>query len=93
MILKNQIKAAAKHVPLKRLALTTQYGFASPIERNSLPEDDEYAKLELIGDVGTDIWGSVVYGQSWRLDSLLFSNRTRVNLKLVNAGVQCQLGS
>ena len=57
--LKNRIDAAAKHAPLERLALTTQCGFASSIVGNPLTEDDEYAKLELIVDVATDIWGSV----------------------------------
>lgn len=57
--LKKRIDAAAKHAPLERLALTTQCGFASSIVGNPLTEDDEYAKLELIVDVATDIWGSV----------------------------------
>ena len=36
------------------------YGLYCPTALTiDLPEDDEYAKLKLIGDVGTDIWGSV----------------------------------
>jgi len=55
--LKRRIEEAAQHAPLERLSLTTQCGFASSIVGNPLEEGDEFAKLERIVEVATDVWG------------------------------------
>jgi 5-methyltetrahydropteroyltriglutamate--homocysteine methyltransferase len=55
--LKRRIDEAAKIVPLERLALSPQCGFASTIEGNPLTEDDEKRKLALIVEVAHDVWG------------------------------------
>ena len=49
---------SAKVVPLQRLALSPQCGFASTILGNALSEDDERRKLELIVETAREVWGS-----------------------------------
>ncbi len=56
--LKRRIEEAAKFVPLDRLSLSPQCGFASTIEGNQLTVDDQRRKLELIVDVALDVWGT-----------------------------------
>jgi 5-methyltetrahydropteroyltriglutamate--homocysteine methyltransferase len=55
--LKRRIDEAAKYVPLDRLALSPQCGFASTIEGNPLTEDDEKRKLALIVETAAEVWG------------------------------------
>ena len=55
--LKRRIEEAAKIVPLERLALSPQCGFASTIEGNPLSEDDQWKKLELVVATANDVWG------------------------------------
>jgi 5-methyltetrahydropteroyltriglutamate--homocysteine methyltransferase len=55
--LKRRIDEAAKYVPLERLALSPQCGFASTIEGNPLTEDDEKRKLALIVETAEEVWG------------------------------------
>ena len=55
--LKRRIGEAAKFVPLERLALSPQCGFASTIGGNKLTVDDEKRKLELIVEVAAEVWG------------------------------------
>jgi 5-methyltetrahydropteroyltriglutamate--homocysteine methyltransferase len=54
--LKRRIDEAAKYVPLDRLALSPQCGFASTIEGNPLTEDDEKRKLALIVETADEVW-------------------------------------
>jgi 5-methyltetrahydropteroyltriglutamate--homocysteine methyltransferase len=54
--LKRRIDEAGKFVPLERLALSPQCGFASTIEGNPLTEDDEKRKLALVVEVARDVW-------------------------------------
>ena len=56
--LKRRIDEAAAIVPLERLALSPQCGFASTILGNALSADDQRRKLELIVDTARDVWGS-----------------------------------
>lgn len=56
--LKRRIEAAAKIVPVDRLALSPQCGFASTILGNALSIDDEKRKLELVVEVAREVWGS-----------------------------------
>ena len=55
--LRRRIDAAAKHVPLERLALSTQCGFASTFEGNEITPDAQRAKLELIVRTAQKVWG------------------------------------
>jgi 5-methyltetrahydropteroyltriglutamate--homocysteine methyltransferase len=55
--LKRRIDAAAKYVPLDQLALSGQCGFSSTVEGNTLTQDQQRAKLDLIVTVAHDVWG------------------------------------
>jgi 5-methyltetrahydropteroyltriglutamate--homocysteine methyltransferase len=56
--LKRRIASAAAIVPLERLALSPQCGFASTMEGNLLTVADQEAKLRLVADTAREIWGS-----------------------------------
>jgi 5-methyltetrahydropteroyltriglutamate--homocysteine methyltransferase len=51
-----RIQAATRYVPLERLALSPQCGFASTMEGNLLTEDDQWAKLRLVVDTAREVW-------------------------------------
>jgi 5-methyltetrahydropteroyltriglutamate--homocysteine methyltransferase len=55
--LKRRIDEASKYLPLDQLCLSGQCGFASTAEGNALTADDQKAKLALIVDVASDVWG------------------------------------
>ncbi len=55
--LKRRIAEASAYVPVERLALSTQCGFASGISGNLIAADDQWRKLELILTVARDVWG------------------------------------
>ena len=55
--IKARIQQAAQFVPLDNLALSTQCGFASTEEGNQLTEDQQWAKLKLVKQIATDVWG------------------------------------
>jgi 5-methyltetrahydropteroyltriglutamate--homocysteine methyltransferase len=55
--LKRRIDEAAKYVPLDQLCLSGQCGFASTAEGNALTVEDEKAKLRLIVEVASEVWG------------------------------------
>jgi 5-methyltetrahydropteroyltriglutamate--homocysteine methyltransferase len=55
--LKSRIEKASAHVPLDRLALSPQCGFASTLPGNLVTFDDQRAKLELLAGVARDVWG------------------------------------
>ncbi len=55
--LKRRIDEATKYVPLDRLAISPQCGFASTIGGNKLTVDQEKAKIRLCVDVAKDVWG------------------------------------
>ena len=54
--IKRRIDAAAKFVPLEQLCLSPQCGFASTEEGNTLAEDDQWRKLELVVAIARDVW-------------------------------------
>jgi 5-methyltetrahydropteroyltriglutamate--homocysteine methyltransferase len=56
--LKRRIDDAARYVPLERLALSPQCGFASTIGGNKLSVDDEKRKLALVVEVAREVWGT-----------------------------------
>ncbi|MFI0473088.1 cobalamin-independent methionine synthase II family protein [Halomonas sp. HMF6819] len=55
--IKARILEAARYVPLDQLCLSTQCGFASTEEGNSLSEAEQQAKLALVVDIARDVWG------------------------------------
>jgi 5-methyltetrahydropteroyltriglutamate--homocysteine methyltransferase len=55
--LKARIKEASAFVPLDRLALSPQCGFASTHEGNRISPDVQRQKLELVGRVAREVWG------------------------------------
>jgi len=56
--LKRRIDEAAKYVPLERLCISPQCGFASTQEGNKLSQEEQRAKLSLLVEVATEVWGS-----------------------------------
>ncbi len=57
--LKRRIDQAAKYLPLNRLAISPQCGFASTEEGNQLTEDEQWAKLRLCIEVAREVWGAL----------------------------------
>jgi 5-methyltetrahydropteroyltriglutamate--homocysteine methyltransferase len=51
-----RITAATEYVPLERLALSCQCGFASTAGGNKITPDMQRAKLTLVGDVARQVW-------------------------------------
>ena len=51
------IHAAAEIIPLDRLALSPQCGFASAEGGNPLTEEQQLAKLRLVSEVARKVWG------------------------------------
>ncbi|WP_279029785.1 5-methyltetrahydropteroyltriglutamate--homocysteine S-methyltransferase [Gibbsiella quercinecans] len=52
-----RIKEATQYVPLERLCLSTQCGFASTEEGNVLTEEQQWAKIALVKAVADEVWG------------------------------------
>ena len=56
-VLRRRIEEASRHVPLERLALSPQCGFASVAAGNAISLDDERRKLELVVETARKVWG------------------------------------
>ena len=56
--LKHRIRQASKFIPLERLAISPQCGFASTMEGNLLNVQDEEAKLKLVAEVAREVWAA-----------------------------------
>jgi 5-methyltetrahydropteroyltriglutamate--homocysteine methyltransferase len=54
--LRARIAEAARIVPIERLALSPQCGFASTHEGNALTPDDQRRKLELVAATSRSVW-------------------------------------
>ncbi len=54
--LKRRIQEASRFIPMERLALSPQCGFASTMEGNRLGADDQRRKLELVARVAGAMW-------------------------------------
>ena len=52
----NRINEAAKYVPLDRLYLSPQCGFASCEVGNKLTEEEQWAKLKLVKEIAEEVW-------------------------------------
>ena len=55
--LEQRIEEASKYVPMDRLALSSQCGFASTEEGNLLTPEQQAAKLRLISETAREVWG------------------------------------
>ncbi len=55
--IKKRITEATKYVPLHRLSLSPQCGFASTEEGNVLTEEEQWAKIRLVQQIAKEVWG------------------------------------
>ena len=53
-----RIDAASRHVPLERLAVSPQCGFASTELGNPITPEMQEAKLRLVVELAQDVWGT-----------------------------------
>lgn len=53
-----RIHEAAKYIPLDRLCLSPQCGFASCEIGNKLTEQQQWDKLALVKEVAEEVWGA-----------------------------------
>lgn len=53
----SRIHEAAKYVPLDRLYLSPQCGFASCEIGNKLTEEEQWEKLKLVKEIAEEVWG------------------------------------
>ena len=51
-----RIREATKHIPLERLAVSPQCGFASGEVGNPLTPKEQEAKLRRVGEVARKVW-------------------------------------
>lgn len=56
-VIKKRIEEATKYIPLERLCLSPQCGFASTEEGNKLTEKEQWAKLQLVKEIAEEVWG------------------------------------
>lgn len=57
--IKRRIHEAEEQIPLDRLYLSPQCGFASCEIGNKLSEDEQWAKIELVNRIAAEVWGQV----------------------------------
>ncbi|MDO5292893.1 MAG: 5-methyltetrahydropteroyltriglutamate--homocysteine S-methyltransferase [bacterium] len=57
--IKKRIEEASKYIPLERLYLSPQCGFASCEIGNKLTEEEQFAKLALVKEIAEEVWGEV----------------------------------
>ncbi len=56
-LLRKRVAEASKYLPLDRLCLGTQCGFASTEEGNLLTEEEQWKKVRLVLETARSIWG------------------------------------
>jgi len=56
-LLQQRIEEASQFIPLERLALSTQCGFASVAKGNNMDAHAQRAKLKLVVDTAKKVWG------------------------------------
>ena len=54
--IKKRIYEAAEYIPLERLCLSPQCGFASCEIGNKLTEEEQWAKLKLVKEIADEVW-------------------------------------
>ena len=52
-----RIREAANYIPLERLYLSPQCGFASCEIGNKLTQEEQWAKLALVKEIAEEVWG------------------------------------
>ncbi len=52
----NRVKEATKYIPLERLCISPQCGFASTEEGNKLTEEEQWAKIKLVHEVAKEVF-------------------------------------
>jgi 5-methyltetrahydropteroyltriglutamate--homocysteine methyltransferase len=57
--MKRRIDEASKYVPLERLCISPQCGFASTQEGNRLTPDEQWRKLAHLVEIAEEVWGGV----------------------------------
>lgn len=55
-VIKQRIEEATKYVPVNRLCLSPQCGFASTEEGNTITAQDQWNKLKLVSDIAEEVW-------------------------------------
>lgn len=55
--LRERVSEASRYVPLNRLGLSPQCGFASSVIGNTISVDDQRRKLELVVRTAQSVWG------------------------------------
>ncbi len=65
----DRIHDAAKYIPLERLYLSPQCGFASCEIGNKLTEEEQWAKLRLVKEVAEEVWGK------YKTDCFIFTDK------------------
>ena len=53
-----RIHEAARYIPLDRLSLSPQCGFASCEIGNKLTDAEQWAKIDLVREISEEVWGS-----------------------------------
>jgi len=56
--LSDRIREASRYLPLERLALSTQCGFATSVVGNEITVEQERAKLRTIAQTAAQVWGA-----------------------------------
>jgi methionine synthase II (cobalamin-independent) len=56
-LLARRVTEAGRYVPLERLGLSPQCGFASSVIGNNISAEDQQAKLELVVKTAQALWG------------------------------------
>lgn len=56
--IKSRIRGASKYIPLDRLSLSPQCGFASCAIGNKLTVDEQWNKLKLVKEIADEVWNS-----------------------------------
>ncbi|MBO0755098.1 MAG: 5-methyltetrahydropteroyltriglutamate--homocysteine S-methyltransferase [Bradyrhizobiaceae bacterium] len=56
--IKRRIDAASRYLDISQLCLSPQCGFASTEEGNALAQDEQWAKLRMIVEIASEVWGS-----------------------------------
>jgi 5-methyltetrahydropteroyltriglutamate--homocysteine methyltransferase len=57
--LKRRIEEASRYAPLEQLCLSPQCGFSSTVHGNNIAMEAQRAKLRLVVETATEVWGGV----------------------------------
>lgn len=52
----SRIKEATKYIPLDRICLSPQCGFASTEEGNKITEEEQWKKIKLVQEIAVEVW-------------------------------------